>query len=166
MNKPLSFFIAGTPAPGGSKTAFALRRGDGTLVMRPDGKTPVINITDAGGDKNKQWKKDCALQAKGAMRGAPMFSVAIEVTFEFRVTRPRSHFRANGNLRPDAPVYPSVKPDVLKFSRSTEDALTSICWTDDALIVREHISKIYTDQLHSGCHVTIALMPDEETLIQ
>lgn len=160
MTQPLSFFIAGTPAPGGSKTAFIPRRRDGSPVTRPNGSI-MVNMTDAGGDKNKQWKKDCALQAKGAMKGAPLFNAAIEVKFDFRVARPKGHYRTDGTLRPGAPVYPSVKPDVLKLSRSTEDALTEVCWVDDAMIVKETISKSYSNPLGAGCHVTISLMPSE-----
>lgn len=158
----LSFFVAGTPAPGGSKTAFALRRRDGSLVTRPNG-APVINMTDAGGEGNKQWRKDCAMQAKVAMRGCAIFQCALHVRFEFRVARPKAHFRANGDLRENAPKFPTGRPDVLKLSRSTEDALTEIVWIDDALIVREEIAKVYAAHpIDTGCQITISVMETQE----
>jgi Holliday junction resolvase RusA-like endonuclease len=40
-------------------------------------------------------------------------------------------------------LYPISKPDVLKLARAAEDALTGIIWSDDALIVQEHLYKAY-----------------------
>lgn len=47
--------------------------------------------------------------------------------------------------RPSAPHYPAVKPDATKLVRAVEDALTGICWRDDAQIVNQDVRKRYAD---------------------
>ena len=50
--------------------------------------------------------------------------------------RPKSHFNARGELKPDAPLYPHrVRKDADKFARAIGDALTRVAWTDDCRIV-------------------------------
>ena len=58
-----------------------------------------------------------------------------------------------GELRRGAPLYHTVRPDVLKLSRSTEDALTGICWQDDSANCVLTASKLYSDR--PGCQITI-----------
>ncbi len=50
----IHFFVKGSPAPGGSKNAYAMRRRDGSLILRAGG-APIINMVDAG-KGNKQWR--------------------------------------------------------------------------------------------------------------
>lgn len=138
--KPMEFFIEGKPFPGGSKTAFVPRRKDGSFVMRPGTSQPVINITDAAGKNNKLWKKACAVFGKNFMRGARPFEQPIKVEFIFFMRRPDKHWSKRkgqaGVLLPDAPQYHTGPPDAIKLARSTEDALTGICWKDDSISVR------------------------------
>ena len=63
--------------------------------------------------------------------------------------RPKGHFRSGrnaGQLKDDAPEYPTSKPDATKILRAVEDALTGVLWRDDSQIVRHQISKDYGDQ--------------------
>jgi len=126
----ISFFVAGIPAPGGSKKAF----------VGPTGK--IVVLDDA--KYNKPWRERVALAAREAYRGAPLGG-PLAVRMEFFVLRPKSHFNTKGEVRRSAPKYPATRPDVLKLARSTEDALTGILWRDDAQTVDLCIDKCYCD---------------------
>jgi Holliday junction resolvase RusA-like endonuclease len=160
----VSFFIHGTPRPGGSKTACPLYRRGGGLVMV--GNRPIIRmVDDAKG--NAQWKKVVATAASKHYTAEPLTG-ALDVTFEFWMPRPKGHYRTGRNaslLRPNAPQYPTVKPDVLKLSRSTEDALTGIVWVDDCTTVDLTTRKRYAPGLESvGCRVMVSRMADPAML--
>ena len=158
---PIVFRILGTPAPGGSKTAFVLRRKGGAIVTRPNG-SPMVNITDAGGQANKIWKRNVAIEARRIF-AKPLPDIALSVEFRFFVKRPKSHYRGQDiqrGLRPDAPKFPKGKPDALKFGRSTEDALTGVAWIDDAANVDVICRKRYADEGWTGVEITIIPLED------
>lgn len=147
----LRFFVQGVPAPGGSKKAFPLwRKGPGGT------KTFVRSlIVDAGGQRNKDWKNNCAWAGREAMLKAglqPMHG-PLDVEWHFTMPRLKSHFRANGDPKPDRPVYHIVKPDTTKLIRSTEDGLSGVVWADDNCICLQKGSKKYGDQ--PGCLVIV-----------
>lgn len=155
----LEFFVAGTPAPGGSKNAFAIpNRRTGGYMTRANGY-PIISVTDAGGKRTKDWRKVCAIVGRQAMAGRLLFAEPLRVSMHFRIARPKSHYRTGANahlLRSDAPSLPTVKPDLTKLLRSTEDALTGIVWVDDVQIVGSYQSKRYCcDGEESGAVVRI-----------
>lgn len=163
MSDVLEFFIPGIPAPGGSKTAFVAKRRDGSIVMRPGTNQPIVNVTDAGGKANKEWRKVVSWWGKKFMMGSKPFPCAMKVEFLFFLRRPNDHFiggnRERGTLKPDAPAYHVSPPDALKFARSTEDALTRILWLDDAQNVRISSEKRFAgpnDQ--TGCIVRLELL--------
>ena len=135
----IRFFAPGTPAPGGSKKAIPLRNGRAAIV-------------DMGGQRNKDWRVVVALAGCEAMLGKNLLAVPLAVRFEFSVQRPKGHLDKHGKPRKSAPVWPAKRPDVLKLSRSTEDALTGIVWVDDSLIVDEMITKQYGTP---GCWITV-----------
>lgn len=140
-----SFFIEGTPAPGGSKNAFVARRGDGSFVTRPDG-SPVVNVSDAGGKALKTWRKVVAWAAKSMMMGSKPYEGPIQISFVFYMRRPLSHFGTGRNaatLKPDAPKYHAHAPDALKLTRGTEDSLTGVIWKDDGQNVVVRSEKRY-----------------------
>lgn len=148
----LTFFVAGVPAPGGSKRAFAIKKG-GVYT----GRTVVF---DDAGKRNKDWRASVAHVAAMEMRAQESSGFpggALIVTFEFKMPRIKAHFRQSKKtgptLREDAPIYHTTKPDTTKLVRSTEDALTGIAWGDDAQIAVQTASKTYGDQ--PGCKITI-----------
>lgn len=161
MNE-LSFFVEGSPAPGGSKTAFVARRGDGSIVMRPGTNMPVINMSDAGGKANKEWRNTVKWKGKEFMRGAPPFDCALKVQFIFFIQRPKCHFRTGKFahiLRDDAPEYHTQAPDALKYARSTEDALTQVIWKDDSQNVRLCTEKRWCKPGEKeGCAITVIFL--------
>lgn len=174
MNPPLSFFVVGTPAPGGSKSAIPIWRKDGSLVttIRNGRVWPIFNMIDAGGERNDEWKRDCKQQARHFMQGAPPFDVAMKVELVFFMQRPLKHFIANDRSRPlreDAPAYVTKMPDALKLARSTEDAFTGIIWVDDSQTVRICSEKKWCGpEDKPGCAVKIILLasaPVQDTLL-
>lgn len=147
----ITFFIPGIARPGGSKKAFAIRNRSGAIVTRQNG-SPVIVITDDA-KGNKEWKQQCAVFAKQAYQGPPLTG-PLKVRFEFFRTRPKVHFRSNGDIKEAAKQFrPISKPDVTKLIRAAEDALTGICWVDDSQIVDQKGGKWFSDT--PGCKVTI-----------
>jgi Holliday junction resolvase RusA-like endonuclease len=140
----LSFFVPGIPAPGGSKRAFAIKKG-GVYT----GRTVIF---DDAGQRNKDWRQACVVMAD-QKRPAEPFRGALRVDFDFVMPRLKAHFRANGALKDGAPRWHTVKPDRTKLTRSTEDALRGIVWADDALIVAGSTTKTYGDK--PGCKVTV-----------
>lgn len=74
---------------------------------------------------------------------------AVEASMVFSFRRPKSHYgtgRNAGQLKPSAPAWPAVVPDLSKLARSTEDAVTTAGgYQDDALIVSyRRLEKRYT----------------------
>lgn len=151
----IRFFVPGFPAPGGSKTGFAIKKG-GIYTGR-------VAIIDAGGKRTKEWRQQVSAAAMEAMKQANSVPLtgAIEVELIFQMPRPKSHFASSGTaLRPSAPLQHVTRPDCLKLARSTEDAMTGKCYADDAQIVKETISKAFGGQ--PGCWVTIRPVEGKE----
>lgn len=160
----LTFFVTGTPAPGGSKTVFPIWRRDGSLVttIRNGRVWPVFNVTDDAGEGNKAWRKDVAFQAKQFMGGRQPFEGPLKVEFVFHLRRPRCHYRTGrfaACLKGDAPQHHTQMPDALKFARSTEDALTGIVWVDDSQTKRICSEKLWANPGDPiGCRITLIVL--------
>jgi Holliday junction resolvase RusA-like endonuclease len=139
---PIAFFVPGIPRPGGSKRAF----------FKAGMKRPIIT-DDAKG--NREWKAAVADFAARAHTSAPLEG-PLRLEIVFQVLRPKGHFGSGKNasrLKASAPAYPTVKPDVTKLVRSTEDALTGILWRDDAQVVEQVASKVYAER--TGAEVRV-----------
>lgn len=147
MNQ-IYFTVFGTPKPAGSKTAFAIKRG-GVYT----GRTVVMDACK----KTKSWQAIVKAEAKKHAPEKP-FDGAIWVEFTFYMPRPKSHFGTGKNsdkIKLTAPSYPTGKPDALKLARAVEDALTGICYVDDAQIINEEISKSYDNGTGAGVEIRI-----------
>ena len=115
-----TFTVLGKPAPQGSK------RHVGRGVMVESSK------------RCKPWRQDVrhtALDLRPDDWYANMdAAIALSVVFVF--ARPKSHFRANGQLKPSAPAHCTGRiGDVSKLVRAVEDAMTGIIYNDDAQII-------------------------------
>lgn len=133
------FFVPGIPQPGGSKKAFVV------------GKRAVV-VEDA--KRNKDWRASVALAASAHFASPLAGPLAFRMDFIF--PRPAGHYGSGKNartLRPSAPKHHTVKPDVTKLVRSTEDALKGIAWFDDSQVVDQHPTKDYGDR--PGCWIAI-----------
>jgi len=135
MFDPIEFLVLGKARPAGSKRALP--------VKLKSGETKTI-VVDAN-KHSKPWKQQVAQTARCMYHG-PLLDEPVALALIFVVPRPKSHFRTGKNshlLRESAPDRPTVKPDLLKLARGVEDALTGIIYRDDALIVDEHLAKVY-----------------------
>jgi crossover junction endodeoxyribonuclease RusA len=143
----IRFFVPGIPRPGGSKKAFYIKKLNRVVVTEDN-------------PRSMDWRTSVAWAAKEAV--ATPIAGALEVHFAFFLTRPKSHYGARG-LKPSAPKYPTVKPDITKLIRSTEDAMKGIAWIDDSQIASQHGEKFYGDK--AGCWITIRRMEEARETI-
>jgi Holliday junction resolvase RusA-like endonuclease len=126
------------PEPAGSKRAFAMP-GKG-------GKYRAI-VTDANA-KSRPWKTHVSVMAQEALpKEFQVLEGGLFCAIRFKVPRPAGHFNGKGELNKAGrdKMHPTSKPDVLKLARGVEDALTGIVWRDDAQIVDERITKLWSD---------------------
>lgn len=135
----VSFTVYGMAQPAGSKTAGVTK--SGKTFVRDSAK------------KSRPWKTEVARTAAEAMDGAALLDGPLALTVMFFVPRPKGHFGARG-LRPSAPEYPTVRPDVTKLLRAVEDAVTGIVWRDDAQVVHQTAFKAYGEPARAT--VTVA----------
>lgn len=146
--KEIRFFIPGTPSPGGSKSAFCLKKGG-----RYTGRAVVV---DAGGKKTKLWRQEVAKAARLAMDGETRLTEAVEIELIFHMPRPKSHYRSDGlMLRSGRPPEHITRPDCTKLARSTEDAMTGIVYADDGQIVKQTHEKFYCEPEAGGAWIII-----------
>lgn len=144
----IKFEVEGLPAPGGSKNAFALKKG-GRYTGR-------VALVDAGGARNKAWRS--AVWAAGyALKMKPLEG-PLRLDVIFRMPRPEFHYHTKksmlGSLRAEAPIWHIKAPDTTKLLRSTEDALKGVTWIDDSQICVQHAEKIYSAN-NPGATITI-----------
>jgi len=133
--RSITFEVIGIPRPGGSKNAIITSRG----------KVAVFDSCKY----NRQWRDSvaaAAIEAKERLGFVGLMTGPVGIIINFKLPRPKSHFRTGKyaeQVRPGAPKYPITKPDYLKLTRSTEDALTGILWVDDAQICEAEHTKDY-----------------------
>lgn len=125
----ISFFCPGLPKPGGSKRAF---------YNAKLGRSLIVDASN-----NKDWRASLGVYAQQARGSEPLYDEPLKLTVIFVMPRPKNHYRANGELKPNAPKYHSSRPDTIKLTRCLEDALTNVLWRDDSLIVIEDLRKCY-----------------------
>lgn len=147
----IKLFIPGIPAPGGSKTGFynkKLKR----VLMTPASK------------KTKPWMDTVRGFALEQYQGEPLLG-AISCDMVFVMPRPNCDYKTKkgqrtNELKNSAPMCHTKKPDLTKLIRSTEDALTGICWRDDSQVFRHKAVKTYPDSClvpdrGTGVHIII-----------
>ncbi len=124
----IDFTVQGKPEPAGSKKAYPVA-----------GRCVVVDANP----KAKSWQAEVRWQATevfsymvgGQPAIAPPLEGPLHVEFIFGMPRGKTVKREE----------PSVRPDLTKLIRAVEDACTGIVWKDDAQIVRQVASKVYTD---------------------
>lgn len=146
----ISFFVAGTPKPAGSKRAFINK------------KTGAPILTDMSGQEGKDWRHDIQAFAQKVYTGAPLEG-PLQLRVVFRQVRPKGHYGTGRNVRllkATAPLYPTSKPDCTKLLRGLEDALTGIVWKDDSQIVSQSAWKLYCDEKNPrpGALIVVEIM--------
>lgn len=72
----------------------------------------------------------------------------------FAMPRPKSHYRAGGGLRDDAPTRHLAKPDLDNLEKAVMDTLTKIgFWRDDSLVCSKETHKVYGER--PGCSIKV-----------
>jgi crossover junction endodeoxyribonuclease RusA len=150
----IEFFAPGEPKPGGSKRGFVNRKTGGVIITE-DCK------------RSKEWRstvKDFARQGMAENNITKLLYCAVRLDVIFYVARPKGHYGTGRNadtIKASSPKYPTVKPDLTKLLRSTEDALTKVLWLDDTQVVEGHIKKAYADGYSTpGALITIQTLEE------
>lgn len=142
--------VLGTPAPKGSARAMLIA-----------GRARVIaSGSSTNQRKLRSWDtalREAARDAVGERTGPVFVGRALQMGITFRLTRPAGHWGKHG-LRPSAPPYPIVAPDLSKLLRATEDSLIGVVFDDDSRIVVSTVSKVYAEPGREGATITIAVM--------
>lgn len=123
-----AFTVYGVAAPAGSKTVWK-------------SKTGKVGVRDAS-KRSAPWKHLVAKAAGEAMDGGALLEGPLSLTVSVMIPRPRSHYGAKG-LKPSAPSAPTTRPDLTKYLRGIEDAMTGIVWRDDAQVITQSAEKRY-----------------------
>lgn len=118
--------IPGTPQQRGSKSP--------KIIRRPGSRSGLGVVCPDSNLKSKSYMQMVSLRAKEAVAKPPT-SKPVVVSIQFYFRRPKSHFRANGDLKPSSPIKHVQTPDLAKLVRCLEDALTGIVWQDDKQVV-------------------------------
>ena len=144
--KTLAFFVSGLPK--GQPRVKAFARGKHAGVYDP-------GTADA-------WKGCVRAQFKDAAYelGKPVYMGPVAVAMRFVMPRPKSHYRANGQLKPNAPRYVTSKPDADNLAKAVLDALTDVsAWSDDSIVASLSVVKTYGSE--TGCEIQISPLTQE-----
>lgn len=134
--KRVRFEVEGLPVAEGSMRGFVV---GSRAVITHDRRPHLLLWREA-------VREAARLQGGGLMPNGP-----VSVWLSFRLPRPKSHFlpvnrsRPRPVLRPDAPLYPSTKPDLDKLTRAVFDAMTGVVFDDDAQVALMSVGKKYGD---------------------
>lgn len=148
-SEPVSFVVRGLPAAQGSSRAF--------VVKAKGGKARAIVATDAHKLTSPlgAWRSDLAKEARETMGARPLLDGPLRVRVVFVFPRPNGHYlpantkRPARQLRGDAPVYHTSKPDVDKLQRALLDALKLVVWHDDSQVADVRARKVYEGESDS-----------------
>lgn len=137
MTGPLLLLdVDGVPVPQGSKR-LGLNRATGRAVVLDD--NPALAA----------WRELVAFRARAAWAGRPPLTVPVRASLAFYLPRPAGHYgtgRNAGQLRPSAPAWPGVKPDLDKLCRAVFDSLeTAGVWANDSRCCWLTASKSYAE---------------------
>lgn len=139
------FTVNALPGPQGSKRA---------IKNKHTGRVSLIESSA----KVKPWRE--AVISAWQATGRPMLTGPVSVGVTFYLPRPKVHYGTGRNadaLKPTAPEWPAVTPDVDKLVRSTLDGLTQAgAIEDDARVVFLTAAKAYVDTDHAaGASISI-----------
>lgn len=116
-----------------------------------DNKAFVQNYVPSK-DPVHAWKEQIQILARQAYQGDPLNKVPVSLSVKFLMPRP-------GSLKGSDRAWHLGKPDTDNLIKAIKDALTGICWVDDAIVCRELISKEYAAQGESpGATVMIEVI--------
>ena len=132
----ISFKITGRPVPQGSMTASYNR------------KLGVAHVHHVAGTALALWRAELREAAKAA--GAEKILLPLFVTIHFGILRPKAQTELRHGKRVVKMEYyytrPAQQPDIDKLVRAVLDALTGVCYEDDAQVVMLLATKQYAEE--------------------
>lgn len=138
----ITFFVPGTPVAKGSARAF-FRKGMAHPVVVQDNS-----------ERQKPWASLISIMAQQA--GLSPVENGCVLHLCFNMPRPKSHFRANGDVKPAHFERPHTsKPDLDKLIRCVLDALTGVAYLDDSQVVFVNAKKEYAHPSMAGCSIGV-----------
>jgi Holliday junction resolvase RusA-like endonuclease len=143
----IAFFVPGEPvaAPRMRARAYLVTDEQKRYIRDKMGRpVPRAMVYDPG--TADMWKGAVAREAKRYRPPEP-FEGPIHCRLEFRIQRPKSHFRTGrfaALLLPDAPPWPASKPDADNYEKAVLDALTGIMWGDDGQVCKVETIKFFS----------------------
>jgi len=134
-----SFFVAGKPETQGSKNAF------GRAYKDKEGRTRVAVSMVEQSKGLPAWR--ASVKRMATLMRPPDWSTngAYMLSSIFYMPRLKLHFNKHGNLKENAPTLHCKKGDSDKLLRAVNDALTGVCYDDDAFVVAGPYLKVYCD---------------------
>jgi Holliday junction resolvase RusA-like endonuclease len=137
-----TFFVAGIPAPQGSKKGFS-RKG-----------STFVQIVDVNKEALHPWRDQIARRAFSTWAYLSPIDGPCRVEAAFVLPRKASVKRE----------LPAVAPDLDKLLRALLDGITQAgnVWADDSRVVEIHSTKVYG--VEPGVHVTITDVSDVATV--
>jgi Holliday junction resolvase RusA-like endonuclease len=115
------------------------------------------------------WKALIALAARPHLPTTPIES-ACRVDAAFYFPRPKGHYRTGkhaAELKPDAPIDHTAKPDRDNLDKCVLDVLTQLgFWRDDAQVCEGTIRKAYGDRPGAIITVTPLARPRVEVAVR
>jgi len=135
MLETIEFTVYCTPEPQGSNRAW--------VVPGKDGGKPRAVVTSAN-KKLKPYRQELTRAAMAEMARLRLDTfdppagkhVPVKLELTFYVERPKSVSKKNR-------LFPSVAPDLDKYTRSTCDSMKGVLWVDDGQVVDCHSRKLY-----------------------
>lgn len=117
------------------------------MVASYNKKQGVAHVHHVQGAALAQWRASIRLAAQQA--GAYITPLPVAITITFGMPRPKSHLMLRGGKYvvkwQDKDKRPAVAPDLDKLTRAVMDALSGVCYKDDAQVVSLHVEKVYAD---------------------
>jgi len=113
------------------------------IQLKDKSRPPFVSIYDD--PKSAKAKLEFAIKAR---QYAPekLIDQAIRVDTTFYMPRPKNHYgtgRNSDKLKDSAPQFHIKKPDRDNLDKLVLDALTGAIWTDDSIVCKGFIEKVY-----------------------
>ena len=149
----MTFFIHGDPKGQPRPRAFA----------RKMGAKYVARVYDS--DVADEWKRAVDEAIVAAFLASNLgigqesnYKSAFEVVATFWMRRPKSHFNAQGFVKPSAPIRHAQKPDADNLVKLVLDRIShsDLIWDDDSQVAYLTVAKYWADKDENvGCNLTL-----------
>jgi Holliday junction resolvase RusA-like endonuclease len=98
------------------------------------------------------YRQAIALMAKAA-GATPTDAAPLTLEIELVMVRPKSHYRANGELNPRT-ARKLPRGDCSNYQKGIEDALNGVAWVDDDQVGRTIVEKTYGLEARTTVRIT------------